>query len=67
MNRLGVILTLAQCLVFACGALGAEEPYSCKEFREAQKKCSYNSVGPCYVARDMERYRQQCIRDGGKP
>jgi hypothetical protein len=44
-----------------------EEPYSCKEFHEAQRKCSYNTTGPCYVQRDLEHYRQQCIRDGGRP
>jgi len=43
------------------------EPYSCKMYYEAQKKCSYNTVGKCYVQSEVDRLRQQCARDGGKP
>ena len=44
-----------------------KEPYSCKMYYEAQKKCSYNTVGKCYVQSEVDRLRQQCARDGGKP
>jgi len=43
------------------------EPYSCKMYYEAQRKCSYNTVGKCYVQSEVDRLRQQCARDGGKP
>lgn len=43
------------------------EPYSCKMYYEAQRKCSYNTVGKCYIQSEVDRLRQQCARDGGKP
>jgi hypothetical protein len=43
-----------------------EQPYSCQLYYEAQRKCSYNTVGPCYVQHEVNRLRQQCIREGGR-
>jgi hypothetical protein len=42
-------------------------PYSCKAFREAEKKCAANTIGKCYVQAEMDRLRQQCLREGGRP
>jgi hypothetical protein len=42
------------------------EPYSCQMYREAQKKCSYNTIGKCYVQHEVDRLRQQCLREGGR-
>ena len=43
------------------------EPYSCQMYREAAKKCAYNTIGKCYVEAEKERLKQQCLRDGGNP
>jgi hypothetical protein len=42
------------------------EPYSCQMYREAEKKCAANTIGKCYVQAEMERLRQQCLREGGR-
>jgi len=44
-----------------------QRPYSCRMFDEAQKKCAANSIGPCYVQREVDRLRKECLRDGGRP
>ena len=43
------------------------EPYSCQMYREAEKKCSYSTIGKCYVQHEVDRLRQQCLREGGRP
>lgn len=43
------------------------EPYSCQMYREASRKCAYNTIGKCYVEAEMIRLRKQCVRDGGNP
>jgi len=35
-------------------------------YREAEKKCAANTIGKCYVQAEMERLRQQCLREGGR-
>jgi len=57
---------LAALLVLTAGAAVAE-PYSCQLYREAAKKCAYNTIGKCYVEAEMERLRKECLRDGGNP
>lgn len=47
--------------------LAHAEPYSCQMYREAARKCAYNTIGKCYVEAEMERLRKQCLRDGGNP
>jgi hypothetical protein len=43
-----------------------EEPYSCRMYHEAERKCSYNTIGKCYLQSEVDRLRQQCLRDGGR-
>lgn len=43
------------------------EPYSCQLYREAERKCSYNTIGKCYVQHEVDRLRAQCLREGGRP
>jgi hypothetical protein len=62
-------LTLLATMLVAWNVQAAPppEPYSCQMFREAQRKCAANTIGPCYVQHEMDRLRQQCIREGGNP
>jgi len=62
MKRLALLILLA-----STPALAHAEPYSCQMYREAARKCAYNTIGKCYVEAEMERLRKQCIRDGGNP
>jgi hypothetical protein len=38
-------------------------PYSCRLYDDAQRKCAF---GQC-DAREIERLRKECLRDGGRP
>jgi hypothetical protein len=59
-------LMLAIALVTALPAIAAEperRPYSCRLLDDEQQKCAF---GPC-DARTLERLRNECLRDGGRP
>jgi hypothetical protein len=44
--------------------LAAEQPpYSCRLLYEEQKKCAFGSCDQ----RVIERLRNECLRDGGRP
>jgi len=62
-------LVISAALFVLCNTANAAnpEPYSCVMFREAERKCAANTIGPCYVQSEMERLRKQCIREGGRP
>ena len=62
---LGLALGLA--LVILSPALADERPYSCRMYDEAVRKCAANTIGQCYVRHEVDRLRQQCLRDGGRP
>jgi hypothetical protein len=62
---------LALALVLVAQAASAQvrpppEPYSCQMYREKEKQCSYVTQGKCYVQHEVDRLRQQCLRDGGR-
>jgi hypothetical protein len=40
-----------------------ERPYSCRLLDDAQRKCAF---GQC-DAREIDRLRKECLRDGGRP
>jgi hypothetical protein len=65
--RLMILATMVVAWNVQAAPAPPAEPYSCQMFREAQRKCAANSFGPCYVQRDMDRLRQQCVREGGNP
>lgn len=62
-----VPLTLSLLLLATSAYAEKPEPYSCQMYREAEKKCSYNTIGKCYVQHEVDRLRQQCLREGGRP
>jgi hypothetical protein len=39
------------------------EPYSCRLLYDEQRKCAFGSCD----ARTVERLRNECLRDGGRP
>ena len=61
-----VAWTLAA-MVAANAAHGAEQryerPYSCQLFDAEQRKCAFGSCDK----RTVERLRNECLRDGGRP
>jgi len=65
----GASLALFLLLMLGNGAARADklEPYSCGQYREAARKCAYNTIGKCYVEAEMERLKKQCLREGGNP
>jgi hypothetical protein len=42
---------------------GEDRPYSCRLFDDEQRKCAF---GSCDM-RTVERLRNECLRDGGRP
>ena len=67
MARLGILLLLAPPAPSLAAETPPQRPYSCRLYDEAQKKCAANTIGPCYVQREVDRLRQECLRDGGRP
>jgi hypothetical protein len=45
------------------GGAGSEPPYSCRLLYDEQKKCAFGSCD----TRVLERLRNECLRDGGRP
>jgi hypothetical protein len=41
-----------------------DEPYSCRLYRDEQRKCAFNAQCD---RRPLERLRNECLRDGGNP
>jgi hypothetical protein len=62
-----VVALVLMLLAGSAEAASDPEPYSCQMYREKQKQCSYVTQGRCYVQHEVDRLRQQCIRDGGRP
>jgi hypothetical protein len=56
-------------LVLTSGALAQQpdDPYSCRRYREAERKCAYNTIGKCVTQSEVDRLRQEYLRDGGRP
>jgi len=67
MARLAILLLPATPAPSLAAEAPPQRPYSCRLYDEAQKKCAANSFGPCYVQRDVDRLRKECLRDGGRP
>jgi hypothetical protein len=40
-----------------------KEPYSCRLYQDEQRKCAFGSCD----RRAVERLRNECLRDGGRP
>ena len=60
-------VTFALIAAFSHPAHGAEtqyqEPYSCSLLYDEQRKCAFGSCD----RRTVERLRNECLRDGGRP
>jgi hypothetical protein len=67
MGALALALLLVASAASAQPAAPKEEPYSCVQLREMERKCADAGSHACYVAHEVARLRQQCIRDGGRP
>ena len=60
-----IIASLLFSALYIPPAHGAEpgRPYSCRLLDDAQRKCAF---GAC-DARETDRLRKECLRDGGRP
>jgi hypothetical protein len=60
-----IILWTHAALVAASPAMGEQErrPYSCRLYDAEQRKCAFGSCDK----RTLERLRNECLRDGGRP
>jgi hypothetical protein len=60
-----IAAVLAVILTWAPPARGgeAQSPYSCRLLYDEQKKCAFGSCDK----RAIERLRNECLRDGGRP
>jgi hypothetical protein len=57
---------LALALVASVPVISAEperRPYSCRLLDDEQRKCAFGSCD----ARTLDRLRNECLRDGGRP
>jgi hypothetical protein len=65
---LAVWLVVIACLAIGAQALGQvrppeTRPYSCRLLDDAQRKCAFDACD----ARETDRLRKECLRDGGRP
>jgi hypothetical protein len=61
-----MIAGIALAATIAASAWAADpprEPYSCRLFADEQRKCAFGSCD----RRTVERLRNECLRDGGRP
>jgi hypothetical protein len=64
MRRSRLILWTLAATVAASPALAAQQrPYSCRLYDDEQRKCAFGSCD----ARTVDRLRNECLRDGGRP
>ena len=66
MTRLAALLALLCAAASPTGAADQpreQRPYSCRLLDDEQRKCAF---GQC-DAREIERLRKECLRDGGRP
>jgi hypothetical protein len=65
--KMPTVLVLAAVLAASApiGAIGAADPvpYSCRLYYDEQKKCAFGSCD----RRALDRLRNECLRDGGRP
>jgi hypothetical protein len=47
----------------ASAAEPPQRPYSCRLYDDEQRKCAFGSCD----ARAIDRLRNECLRDGGRP
>ena len=66
MTRLAALLALLCAAASPAGAADQQReqrPYSCRLYDDAQRQCAF---GAC-DRRAIERLRNECLRDGGRP
>lgn len=62
-----ILVALAVAAVATAAAADSpppREPYSCRQYHEAERNCG--AFGNC-DAKILERLKRDCLRDGGRP